>query len=209
MRNAGNKKLLAVLLALTLLACSVMALGSTLASQVDQTKGTGESVDGSYDVSVTYCDTGVEYSKIFLTETAFTKNVPWCPGYTKVIYLKVENNESFPMECTLDFEVVQNGFDNMMTYAVIALNSDPMVSDALRPSSWTNFLTAASGEKSLQTSNPHYIFNEVSFLASDTRYYAIAFHMSENTTNAYQNKQLEMKFNFRVDSLYKPDGTQN
>lgn len=203
MTNAGNKKLLVVLLALALFACSVMALGGTFATQVDK-EGTTliEDTNGptvlNYKVALTYSDSPEGTSNNLLSVKPYA-NTLWCPGYTKIIYVEVVNNEAFPVECTLNFDVTANGFDDKMTYAVLAPDSN---GELTQYSNWDSFYTAAGTKSDLKELREYPIFTDLPLTSEASTTYAVAIHMSEDASNQYQNKQLAITVDFRVDANY-------
>lgn len=212
MTNAGNKKLLAVLLALTLLACSVMALGSTFATQVKY-EGKEESLAGNgaldYKVDLQfYAPDGETQYQNFLTTSPLNGTV-WCPGYTKIVYLKVTNNENFPVDCELGLTVDKNGFGETLKYAVI-YGLKPNAEES--PSDWKAFYNEAHVNGTLKVQDnltdrdySHIVFDRVALATGDaaSHYFALAIHMDENATNQYQNAELELTFNFRVNADYE------
>lgn len=210
MTNAGNKKLLVVLLALALFACSVMALGSTFATQV---KYEGEEVslagNGMLDYKVDIQFYTPEGNKDFLKVSPLNGTV-WCPGYTKIVYLKVTNNEAFPVDCELGMTVDQSGFGETLKYAVI-YGLKPNAED--HPSDWNAFYDNANVKGTLKVQDKldskdysHTVFDRAVFASSETnsQYFALAIHMDENATNQYQNAELDLTFHFRVNADNKP-----
>ena len=207
MTNAGNKKLLVVLLALALFACSVMALGGTFATQVDKS-GKQEVIDNgeevlAYEVDLLYSSTENGSYTSLLNVDPFEGTL-WCPGYTKVIYFKVVNKENFPVEATFNLKVTENGFDDMMAYTVLAPVDGALPSHA----TWSTFQEKSSSLTSLKQNGLYPVFKDKLLNSNDTIIYAVAIHMKEAATNQYQSKQLKMDFMFHINSDYKPDGTQ-
>lgn len=215
MTNAGNKKLLVVLLALALFACSVMALGGTFATQVDYLNkdlekdfSYNKKLDYNVDIQF-YAPEGNEEYKDFLKVSPLNGTV-WCPGYTKIVYLKVTNNEAFPVDCELGMTVDQSGFGETLKYAVI-YGLKPNAED--HPSDWKSFNNRANEtgtlikQGNLETKDySHTVFDRAVFASSETnsQYFALAIHMDENATNQYQNAELDLTFHFRVNADNKP-----
>lgn len=205
MRNAGNKKLRLVLLALALLSLSVVALGGTFANQViyDELKGDfSENSTLDYKVDVKYYDSAKQsYTEDLLTSSVFDSTL-WCPGYTKIVYLKITNNEAFPVDCTLNMTVNETGFDDTLRYAII--NENLKAEDAEHPKNWKDF---AVDNSFLLSKTTHTLIDKKTFGNNDSQYYALAIHMDENATNQYQNQKLDMTFNFSVNANYKTGET--
>ena len=207
MMNAGNGKPLLPLLILAIILCGAMALGGTMASinYVDKNLEPRETLspnDNRYRVSLHYYDNGV-FSKSLLDEPVFTNNVPWCPGYTEIVYLNVTNNEAFPVECTLNMDVGQSALNSVMEYSL--LGSIHPASDG-RPTSWghiensTEKWTVKKLNKGL-----HEIFKDLTLQPGQTEYYALAVHMDENATNSHQGKAMSIDFKFSVNANYMPN----
>lgn len=210
MRNAGNKRLVLLLLTLAMLACGVMALGGTFANQdsidriSDKTKEEivydANSNVLKYGVSVTYSEKlDGTYNDLFNGKPF--ENTLWCPGYTKVIYIKVQNDEKFPVECTLDLKITKNDFGNMMAYAVISPDEENKLP---KPTNWYEFMTHERAKSSSLLSQKNNVFDKVYVAAEAYKTYALAMHMEDQAGNEYKKAQLAMKFDFRVDANYEP-----
>jgi len=199
MRNAGNKKLLAVLLALALLACSVMALGSTLASQteVDKKNTTEKSLldsEGEYKVTVAYGD---NYEHVLSNASPiFSAGDLWCPGYTKIVDLKITNNEEFPVEVMLNMVVGESDLNEVMYYALLG---------DVQPTSWGSISDDA---KKLLSEGEKTIVKAENLQKGQSCDCKLAVHMSEAATNKYQNKTLDVNFELIVNANYKPGVTE-
>ena len=208
MMNAGNKRLKLLLLTLAILACSVVALGGTLAGGVDRSEGksaqtlqndTANHLD--YAVDILYADrSGGNYQTV-LGHNPFAGAL-WCPGYTKVVYFKVYNHEAFALEATLDLKITDSEFGNTMTYAVLAPGSDGTLS---QPGNWNEFMTASGNHNAVLVAQKDYnVFKQVLLQSGQETIYAVAIHMSEDASNQYQGKTMEINFDFRVDSDSAP-----
>lgn len=216
MTNAGNKKLLALLVTLVLLASGLIAMGSTFAGQVNYNDAmvdlnTNENVM-TYKVDIECYDpsaTGNDPYAISLMTNAdvFTgSNVYWCPGKTEIVYLRITNNEKFPIDCSLDMNVKESGFDNVLSYAVIA--EDLKTGTVTHPANWSKFVEAASVSDTLAIGNDeNLLFENAPIEAGGVRYYAVAMHMDEKATSEYQGKTLKMTFDFRVNANYQTGDT--
>ena len=204
MTNARNKRLLVVLLALALLAGSVMALGSTFAWEIDKSKeGTPLASTQYFNVSVKYYD-GTGYNTSLLTVPP-TSGVLWCPGYTKIIYVAITNNEKFIVECSMNLIVSEHSFDDMMQFSVIAKNLKSET--ASHPANWAEF-TQSPNSAQILSEGSHTIFPLTAIAPGDTAYYALAIHMDERATSKYQNLSLDMKFQLTVNSNDAPVSSQ-
>lgn len=201
MTNAGNKKLLALLVTLVLLAAGLIAMGSTFATQLVLDDKGAQALDKNlnFDVSVN-CYDGNGYNAPMLTDAAvFTSDTYWCPGQTQIVYFAVENNENFIVKTTMDMVVSANGFDDMLRYAVIRKDLKAATD---QPANWTEFVTLAGSSAPLAiATNP--VFSEIDIAPNTTEYFALAIHMQEEASSHYQNKELQMKFQFRVDANEK------
>ena len=207
MMNAGNKRLILLLLALSMLVCGVMALGSTFATQVNKSDGLDKQYIANndnnlnYKINLTYHTIEDETPKPFLTSAPFT-SAPWCPGYTKVVYLTIKNNEAFPVECILTIDDGDSELGKVMSYAVIS-------SPASSYSSWGTFKTDAGSNAGHLSDNNPTVFNYPAtspLAAGQTATYALAIHMDEEANNTYQELKMNMKFNLVLNADY-PTGT--
>ena len=203
MRNAGNKRLVLLLLTLAMLACGVMALGGTFAAQVNKSDGLNEQYIANndnnlnYNIALTYHTLDNDTEQPFLTSAPFS-HTPWCPGYTKLIYLTIKNNEAFPVECILTIDDGNSKLGEVMSYAVVH-------NPATSYSSWSAFKTSEGcivGH--LSDANPT-VFNYPAnspLAAGQTATYALAIHMDEDASNDYQKLTMDMKFKLVLNADY-------
>lgn len=218
MMNAGNKRLILLLLALSMLVCGVMALGSTFATTFTPSgnKNTQYESDKTlnYNVEVKYCKNVAEkYASTFSpSETLFTQNVLWCPGKTEIVYFQVKNNENQVVECTMDLFVTKNEFTDVMQYAVVV--ADYVQNPTTHPADWKAFVNATVDKKSkpllVCSTNDDTVKNPVIKVALEpgaTYSYALAIHMSETASNHYKEKELAMNIRFRVNANATPGNT--
>lgn len=203
MKNAGNKRPILILLALAIILFSGMALGSTFASQVNKTDGQDQldATDGKYNVVVKYHD-GTGYTKSLDDKTpVLTKDILWCPGYTKIVYFQLTNEEAFPVECTLTMTAKESDLNQALTYAVLG-NLQP--DSANHPKSWKE----VTAEKSqLESGKQVAIIKEATLVDDTSQYCAIAIHMDENAGNQYLNKSVDIDFQLVINANYKPSET--
>ena len=199
MKNAGNKRPILILLALAIILFSGMALGSTFASQVNKTDRQLETPDGKYNVVVKYHD-GTGYNKSLDNKTpVLTKDIIWCPGYTKIVYFQLANKEAFPVECTLTMTAKESDLNQALTYAVLG-NLQP--NSANHPKSWKE----VTAEKSqLKARESVAIIKEATLVGDGKQYCAIAIHMDENAGNQYLNKSVDIDFQLVINANYKPN----
>lgn len=208
MANPKKINLRVLLVALALLACGTMALGGTFATRLDLDGGAATTLPTNsphYEVDVKYHANGSYSTSLLSNGAIFTKDVPWCPGYTKIVYLEVTNNEAFPVECSLNMNVKTTGFGNNLKYAVIPRNLK--AADVDHPDNWAEFEKMANGSTVLKQGD-NYIFENIylSFLDGEkTKYFALAIHMDKTTSNHYQGKKLKMNFEFRVNTNWEPN----
>lgn len=197
MRNAGNKKLLALLVTLALLAMGLFAMGSTFAGQVDRSDGDKEKLTDTQDFSITvdYYANGSYSKPLLVGSPVFTENVLWCPNKTEIVYLKIASGEDFPVESTLSMEVGSNGLNDVMEYVILP-GLTP--TSANLPKSWADLKDNAV--KLTAGSQP--IFTNLAMNDNTPVYYAVALHMNENASSDYQNKALNLTFKLRTDANY-------
>lgn len=214
MKNAGNKRLMLLLLAMAMLVCGVM--GSTFATQFVPSGDKNPQYDGDtaldYNVEVKYCnavDEGYAYT-FSADKKIFSENVLWCPGKTEIIYFQVKNEESQVVECIMDLFVTKNEFEDVMQYAVVV--GDLVTGQIAHPQNWDKFVEMSANKKSVPlqvcSANDDSIKNPVVKVALEPGAiysYALAIHMSENASNWYQEKELQMNIRFRVNANTVPD----
>ena len=200
MMNAGHKRLKLLLLTLAILACGVMVLGGTFATQVTLTGDkTTLPPETRFDVTVLYHD-GTNYKLSMLDDAAvFTQNVPWCPGYTKLVYFAVQNHEAFPVQCMMKLNAGTSNLSDVLEYAVL---TDVTPNSDNRPTKWADITTEKQLQKGL---NP--VFDSLVLGSKNVKYYALAVHMKENAGNQYQKQSMSLEFQFTVNANYAPGET--
>lgn len=96
-KKVGGTKRALLTSVLALVLSLAMLVGSTFAWFTDTAStGVNRIVSGNLDVGLQYWGVGEDGKKTWLTaensEDLFDKNALWEPGYTQIVYLKVENN---------------------------------------------------------------------------------------------------------------------
>lgn len=96
-KKVGGTKRALLTSVLALVLSLAMLAGSTFAWFTDTAStGVNRIVSGNLDVGLKYWGVGEDGKKTWLTaensEELFDKNALWEPGYTQIVYLKVENN---------------------------------------------------------------------------------------------------------------------
>lgn len=96
-KKVGGTKRALLTSVLALVLSLAMLAGSTFAWFTDTAStGVNRIVSGNLDVGLQYWGVGEDGQKTWLTaensEELFDKNALWEPGYTQIVYLKVENN---------------------------------------------------------------------------------------------------------------------
>ena len=96
-KKVGGTKRALLTSVLALVLSLAMLAGSTFAWFTDTAStGVNRIVSGNLDVGLQYWGVGEDGKKTWLTaensEELFDKNALWEPGYTQIVYLKVENN---------------------------------------------------------------------------------------------------------------------
>lgn len=204
MKNAGNKRPLLILLALAILLFGGMALGSTFASRVNK-EGPEEKLsasDADYKVFVKYHDgknyNGGRYSNLLSSQTpVFTQDIIWCPGYTRIVYLEISNEEAFPVECTLKMTAEDGILNEVLDYTLLGALK-PNTEN--HPRSWKEVTTS----KQPLTTEPITIIDAVTLADSTPQYYAVAIHMDETAGNQYRDQKLNIDFQLIINADYKP-----
>ncbi len=206
-----KSKKLFLLIALVVLAVGVTAMSGTFATGVSYT-GSETTLEGenAFDVDVQYIHSNsgaTEYADL-LSTTAFSDSSKWCPGRTEIIYLKLTNNEAFPINCTVDLNVTESAFDNVLSYSVL---KDDLLSNnkANHPASWADYVEKANQQPKVLSKGKHTLLEKETLpVGNPPCYLALAIHMDENATNDYENKVMKMNFSLRFDANYAPGTTE-
>lgn len=203
-----KSKKLFLLIALVVLAVGVTALSGTFATGVNK-EGDEEASENAFNVTLEYYDYWNEPQGYKALDKVFDKTFPWCPGRTEVLYLKLTNGEKFPVECGLTMVAGESELNDVFTYAVL---KNLQRNDTNHPQDWNGFKSSAvfdilQEESNMKQGNlPAYPLTVLN--ASETVYFAVGLHMSENATNEYANKQLPLTFSLRVNANYEPGTTE-
>lgn len=205
-----RSKKLVMLLALALLALGLAALSGTFASTVDyNTEKEDVAENKSYDVGVQYVHSNsgtAEYADL-LNATAFSDSSKWCPGRTEIIYLKLANNEAFPINCTIELNVTESEFDSVLSYSV--MEGDLLYNNKENhPTSWADYVEKANQQPKVLSKGKHTLLDKKTLIGNAPCYLALAIHMDENATNDYENKVMKMNFSLRFDANYEPGTTE-
>ncbi len=105
MTKSKNTKRALLTSVLSLMLCAAMLIGSTFAWFTDSvTSGKNRIVAGNLDVELWWSKDGADYTKVD-AETNMFENALWEPGYTRVVYLKVENAGSLALKYKLGINV--------------------------------------------------------------------------------------------------------
>ena len=210
--------------AFALVCAGIIMLSGTFASNVNYKDTTdAATVSGNYNVVLqSYTkDSAVPPVDIItkdgmVPDANFTKDMFWCPGRTEIIYLKLENNEAFPVNCTLKLSVSESGFGNTLSYAVMP---GLKAGDAL-PANWDAFVNNAGDVtgvlKNTKSSDQAYALHKGYIELSpavadgeenvhnDEAYLALAIHMDHNASNDYQEVGMKLQFFLQVDANSEP-----
>ena len=194
--------------AILVLALGVMLIGGTFAWGVNYAENDqAEELTGNqgYHVDLQYRMKDSEYASLIGTNAAaFTSDMLWCPGKTEIVYLKLKNEEAFPVDCTLSLYVTNTGFDNTLTYAVIE-ELTPSSED--HPKNWSEFKDMANGDTVLSQGN-HTLFTRQPLAPSSGEYdLALAIHMAEDASSDYQRAEMYFNFKLQVEANFGPGAT--
>jgi len=213
-RKTGYRKASTLTLVMLVLLAGALLVGATFAERVELTGAVEKMQQGTdafdYQVELSYYDkTAGDYRSLLEPEASFTQGMFWCPGRTEIAYLKVSNGEEFPVKVTLtmDAERVKDAqgkdvqdFGSTLSYAVL----DQQEHDQpLAFASWDDLKASA---KPLTIGKGHSVItiDPLGYATGSKHYVAIAIHMDENADNLYQNAQMNLKINMRVDSDQDP-----
>lgn len=205
MKTSLVKRLGILLAALVVLGGGILAINGTFASNVNYNSPKTE-LDSSqnFNVSLEYLKDG-KYVSLFGDVQPFSDSSKWCPGRSEIVYLKLSNNELFPINCTLALNVNETEFDDQLQYAILPVN---LFADAAQhPASWREFVQAAKNNAEVLSQGTHHLINEKTMLNPDennAQYIALCIHMNEDADSSYQNKKLSMNFSLRLDADFEP-----
>lgn len=210
MKTSLVKRLGILLAALVVLGGGMLALNGTFATQVDYTGE--ETVLGNgqeFNVSLEYVKDG-EYVSLFDNAQPFSDSSKWCPGRSEIVYLKLSNNELFPINCTLALNVNETEFDDQLQYAILPVNL--FADDAHHPASWSEFVQVTEKSAAVLAHGEHLLIEEKTLLnpgENNAQYIALCIHMNEEADSSYQNKKLSMNFSLRLDANFEPGYNPN
>lgn len=214
--TGGYRKIKLFSLMVALIVAGLAVVGGTWAWGVDYTRGSKEDLlpsdNSEYNVAFQYYS-GNDYTAAKATNIfSNISNAAWCPGKTEIIYLKLENNEKFPVSCTLSLEVSNNQFDNVMSYACIK-GTDLKAANANHPPKWTEFYSMAQMNPIVLKDGSNILVERQSLSFADTSgddyYLALAIHMDENASSDYMGKSMSVQLKLQVDANYLPGATPN
>lgn len=205
MKTSLVKRLGILLAALVVLGGGILAINGTFASNVNyNTPKTVLDSSQNFNVSLEYLKDG-KYVSLFDDAQPFSDSSKWCPGRSEIVYLKLSNNELFPINCTLALNVNETEFDDQLQYAILPVNL--FADDAQHPASWREFVQAAENNAKVLGQGTHHLINEKTMLYPDennAQYIALCIHMNEDADSSYQNKKLSMNFSLRLDADFEP-----
>lgn len=212
-------KLRILLLTLALVCIGILVLNGTFASKVTYDTSTAADLptnSGHYNAVLSYQTANNSYVELInngvYTDASFSTDMFWCPGRTEIVYLKVQNKESFPVNYSLSLLVSEESNDNYfltdtMSYAV---HKGLKRTDPNHPESWSDYVKACEGGQAQQLSrtsaNPLFSDPQPLEPGNGEAYLALAIHMDENASSAYKNKNLSLKIELRIDSNSVPGG---
>lgn len=202
MTKSVNKRLV-ILLAVLVIACGgLFALNGTFAGQVTYDDEQVVLTDGNFNVDLEYLSGGSYVSLFSGNAQPFPESSKWCPGRSEIVYLKLSNAEAFPVECSLSLKVKDNGFDDVISYAVITEELVP--GSEAHPGSWADFVSRAADSAAVLADGIHQLTDLQLLMPGDKCYIALCMHMSEEATSQYQNKQMNLQFALRTNANYQP-----
>lgn len=211
MKMNQHRKTSTLMLVLLVLLAGAMLIGGTFAETFrldDKGQQTLENNQPGMDYAVTlkYYDADAATPDYYPTLSAgeeITDSLFWCPGRTEIIYLKVENAEEFPLEAEISLKAQdvtgRAKFDNTLSYVVF---DGLEYGKPLPVSSWSQVNNA----RPLTTGTTQIPLVETNMLATqgNVHYLALAIHMDEKASNAYQNAQMSLDFTLRVNANHAP-----
>lgn len=142
-KKVGGTKRALLTSVLALVLSLAMLAGSTFAWFTDTVStGVNRIVSGNLDVGLQYWGVGEDGQKRWLTaensEELFDKNALWEPGYTQIVYLKVENNGNLALTYAMQITPVHE------TVGVNVDGEEFKLSDYIK-FGWTTFTADGDG----------------------------------------------------------------
>ena len=106
MTNLKSTKKALMLSVLSLLLCFTMLIGTTFAWFTDSVSSANNIIkSGNLDITLEYWD-GDDWADVEGSSEIFDKDALWEPGYTKVVYLKLQNVGSLALKYQLNVNIV-------------------------------------------------------------------------------------------------------
>ena len=202
-----------LLVALILLAAGGLYIGSTFAYPGVDRNGTAEQTARDFQVAYEYTtnvfDPAAQYIPM-AGNKPFSADTLWCPGRTEIITLRIDNNEDFPVECTLKMDVSHTDFDDVLTYAVM---NGRLSTEANPPRNWNEFV-ALAGQETVLSAGEHTLQHQALLWPDNgnEKYITLAIHMDEGASSKYASTAenpvtLAMTLNLVIDADMAPGQT--
>lgn len=184
-----------VLSVLSMIICITLLIGTTFAWFTDTAKNTANRIEaGSLEVKLLMDKTGNgNYTDIsngigdIFNEAG--NGIDWEPGKTEIVYLAVENAGSLDVKYNLLLNVTDNSIAAALEYAII---DGAKVADLASVSDWESLTQLAGAELGDLEDGAVVASSNNELLDTNTKYFALAIHMKEDSGNVYQNKSLEI-----------------
>lgn len=213
--TGGYRRMKLFSLMVALIVAGLAVVGGTWATQVDygSTSSEGESIDtegedNKYAVDLQYWN-GTNY--VTVTDNSLFADSLWCPGRTEVVYMKIVNQEQFPVDVGLTMNVSDLDAGNLSEVLTAAwlLKEKGGLEYADKPTNWGAFYEMAGtnvGELSsgsipvvAGTHNEYVLAPDSGELTI-----ALAIHMDESATSDYASEGVDLDFILRVNADRKP-----
>jgi len=224
--TGGYRKMKLFSLMVALLVAGLAVVGGTWATLATVNYGVSETAKPhDLNVDISYFDSkGVEHSMGANTKEVFSDRT-WCPGRTEIVYLKVKNNEAFPIDMNLELVMEENQFAgaNTMTMAWLTERDLSQLKTKIAAcSDWIDFCDAVGVQvaNKRQQNTGVVIPDQITVLkkskgeaekilsghnqnlveANNEYYVALAIHMAESATSTEAGKTMSVKFKWQANS---------
>lgn len=186
-----------ILLVMNVFLCVALLVGSTFAIFTSDDDIGIDAVSASMDMDLLQADDSGIYSEV--TNGNVFGDHTWEPGFTKLLFFKVENNSNIHVKYVLRLYAEMGEMAGALEFCPLSGSFDE-----LNSSSWEE-LTAGKSVYDLTEG-----YNNVSgagynpMLIGGSKYYTVAVHMKESAGNVYMNKTCDVTVN-----LYAVQGNAN
>ncbi len=218
--TGGYRRIKLFSLMVALLVAGLAVVGGTWATSTSLNYMPGETASPldndpnkfGYNVKLLYHN-GTDYVSA-INENVFAEKL-WCPGKTEVVYLRIKNNEPFPVDVSLVMdrnEAKETKLGEVLTAAWIKSSTTENLKEHVKAlGSWNEFCIVATSNNIQMLTEDVTILengqNQNVIQANQSIDVVLAIHMDESASSEYAALGIELNFILNVNSDEKPSST--